>query len=282
MRLDDQRESENVEDRRGTRGPKMLAGGGLGAVALLVIAYFLGADPRLLFNQMGQEGGEAGPFAPRTPEEEQLASSVKRVFATTEDVWTQLFRDQGKTYRLPRLVLFTGSVASACGTADAAVGPFYCSEDEQVYIDLVFYDELARRFHAPGDFAQAYVIAHEVGHHVQKLLGTLDSALAERTRASEEDANRLSVRRELQADFYAGVWAHHVEKSKHILDPGDIEEGLGAASAIGDDRLQKQSGGRVTPDSFTHGTSAQRVRWFKRGFETGDVSQGDTFSVRDL
>ena len=261
----------------------MLVGGGLGVVALMVIGFFLGIDPRDLINQVGQpEAGPAGPAVSRTPEEERQASSVKRVLATTEDVWMQVFRDQGKTYRLPKLVLFTGAVASACGNADAAVGPFYCPEDEQVYIDLEFYDELARRFHAPGDFAQAYVIAHEIGHHVQRQMGTFDVAHSARGRGSEKEKNQLSVRLELQADFYAGVWAHHVQKTKHILDPGDLEEGLRAASAIGDDRLQKQSQGYVVPDSFTHGTSAQRVRWFKKGFETGDVSQGDTFSVRDL
>ena len=280
MRLDDERESENVEDRRGSRAPKMVVGGGLGVVALMVIAYFLGVDPRDIINQVGQPA--AGPAAPRTPEEERLATSVKKVLATTEDVWTQLFQERGKTYRLPKLVLFTGAVASACGTADAAVGPFYCPQDEQVYIDLEFYDELAQRFHAPGDFAQAYVIAHEIGHHVQKQLGTFDAARSARGRGSEVERNQLSVRMELQADFYAGVWAHHIQKMKRILEPGDLEEGLRAASAIGDDRLQKQSRGYVIPDSFTHGTSAQRVRWFKKGFDTGDITQGDTFNARDL
>jgi predicted metalloprotease len=204
------------------------------------------------------------------------------LLADTEDVWHKLFKDMGRQYREPKLVLFSGQVRSACGRASSAVGPFYCPGDEKVYIDLAFYRELKERFQAPGDFAQAYVIAHEVGHHVQKLLGISDRVDAMRQRVGEVEANQLSVRMELQADFLAGVWAYHAQNMKHILEPGDIEAAIRAATAIGDDRLQKQAQGYVVPDSFTHGTSAQRVRWFRRGFETGDITQGDTFKAKDL
>jgi predicted metalloprotease len=215
------------------------------------------------------------------PAQEELKHFVAVVLADTEDVWHEEFRKMGKTYRDPHLVLFSGQVDSACGTADAAVGPFYCPGDEIVYLDLSFFDELKNRFHAPGEFAEAYVIAHEVGHHVQKQLGISDKVHAERERLSKAEYNRLSVRLELQADFLAGFWAYHAQKAKNILDPGDLEAALTAANAIGDDRLQKQARGYVVPDSFTHGTSAQRIRWFRRGFETGDFSKGDTFKVSD-
>lgn len=204
------------------------------------------------------------------------------MLANTEDVWSELFTQMGRTYREPKLVLFRGEVESACGFASSAVGPFYCPADERVYIDLDFYTQLADEYGASGDFAEAYVIAHEIGHHVQKLLGISDRVRAMQARSSKVEANQLSVRLELQADFFAGVWAHHAQKLRHILEPGDIEEGLRAASAIGDDRLQKQSRGYVVPDSFTHGTSEQRVRWFRRGLETGDVARGDTFDTDSL
>jgi predicted metalloprotease len=207
---------------------------------------------------------------------------VRVVLGDTEDVWHDQFRRLGKAYQEPHLVLFSGQIRSACGFANAAVGPFYCPADEKVYIDLSFYEELKNRFRAPGDFAQAYVIAHEIGHHVQNLLGVSDKVHAMQRRVDKAKANELSVRLELQADFYAGVWAHHAQKMRHILEPGDLEEALRAASAIGDDRVQKEARGYVVPDSFTHGTSEQRVRWFRRGFETGDLSQGDTFQAERL
>ena len=215
--------------------------------------------------------------------QDELARFVSVVLATTEDVWGDLFQQRGQTYRQPHLSLFEGSVDSACGFANSAVGPFYCPADENVYIDLGFYDEMKTQFQAPGDFAQAYVIAHEVGHHVQKLLGIMDQVDAERGRVSETESNELSVRLELQADFFAGVWAHYAQKDfEGLVEPGDIEEALTAASAIGDDKLQLEAQGYVVPDSFTHGTSEQRVRWFTKGYETGDVNQGDTFSANPL
>jgi predicted metalloprotease len=232
-------------------------------------------------NQPGAGPG-AGPGALPGGQDDEMKEFVSVVLADTEDVWNEQFRRQGAEYREPTLVLFTGQVQSACGYASAAVGPFYCPGDEKVYIDLAFYDELQRRFNAPGDFAQAYVIAHEVGHHVQNLMGTSDRVHRARSRVSEEEFNELSVRLELQADFYAGVWAHHANRTRQIIEPGDLEEAIRAASAIGDDRLQMQQQGYVVPDSFTHGTSEQRVRWFRKGYESGDVSEGDTFKVRDL
>jgi predicted metalloprotease len=276
------RQSENVEDRRGISGRGLAFGGGIGSVLLLVVALLFGVDPRALFNNSGDgSGGPAtGTQATRSvnPAEDELKSFSSSVLANTEDVWQDIFRQRGQQYRVPKLVLFTGQVRSACGTSSAAVGPFYCPGDEKVYLDLSFFDELRSRFRAPGDFAQAYVIAHEVGHHVQKLLGTSDKVDAMQHRASTRDANDLSVRLELQADFYAGVWAHYAQKRGDI-EVGDIEEALNAATAIGDDHLQRESQGYVVPDSFTHGTSAQRMRWFKRGFETGDIRQGDTFNI---
>ena len=272
MQVDDGRQSDNVEDRRGVGG-RVIAGGGIGALIIAVVVMFLGGDPR----QVLDGGGSSGTAAPRSAEEEKLASFVRVVLADTEDVWRDQFQKMGRRYVDPELVLFTDGVDTACGGASAAVGPFYCPGDQKVYIDLSFYDELRRRFHAPGDFAQAYVIAHEIGHHVQNLLGITDRVQAQSARASRVEANRLSVRVELQADFFAGVWAHHAQRMRHLLEPGDIDEALTAAAAIGDDRLQKQARGRVVPDSFTLGASAQRVAWFRRGFDTGDVSKGDTF-----
>ena len=260
------RESANVDDRRGMGGRGMALGGG-GAVIVLIIALLTGVDPRMLLDTGG------GPSGPPPAGQEEARRFVGVVLADTEDVWHALFRKHGLSYQEPRLVLFTGRVESACGLASSAVGPFYCPPDRHVYIDLEFFEDLNRRFGAPGDFAQAYVIAHEVGHHIQTLLGTSEKVRAQQRGQDKAEANRLSVRLELQADFLAGVWAHHAQKSKSILDPGDLDEALRAANAIGDDRLQRRSGGSVVPDSFTHGTSAQRVRWFKLGFETGDFNR---------
>jgi predicted metalloprotease len=278
-----QRQSENVEDRRGMSGGGLAIGGGLGGIVLLVIALLLGADPRQLLQQAPGEAPSAGTqnSRPLNPQEEELKQFSATVLASTEDIWGDLFSQQGERYRKPTLVLFTDQVRSSCGEAGAAVGPFYCPGDEKLYLDLSFFNELQTRFRAPGDFAEAYVIAHEVGHHVQKLMGTMDRVDAARGRMSEAAANQLSGRLELQADFLAGVWAHYAQQ-KGILEPGDIEEALGAASAVGDDRLQRENQGYVVPDSFTHGTSEQRIRWFRKGLETGDIRQGDTFSVRSL
>jgi len=266
--------SGNIEDRRGMGGGKLL-GGGIGAAIIGLIFYLLGGDPSAIT-------GGGGDTAPMT--EEQRAAQrddsafVSVVLKETEDVWHEQFRLMGSEYREPTLVMFNGSTnAEGCGFASSAMGPFYCPADEKVYIDLSFYDELKNRFHAPGDFTMAYVVAHEVGHHVQKLLGISDKVQAARERSGERESNKLSVKLELQADFFAGVWAHHTQKMKNIIEPGDIEEALNAANAIGDDRLQQQSQGRVVPDAFTHGTSAQRMYWFKKGYETGDVNQGNTF-----
>ena len=261
---------------------KVAVGGGLGTVLLLIIALIFGADPRQLLEQLPSEpSSEVQSSRPLNPEEEELKQFVSVVLAKSEDVWNNLFQQNGRQYREPTLVLFTGQVQSACGRAGAAVGPFYCPGDEKVYIDLSFYEELRRRFQAPGDFAQAYVIAHEVGHHVQHLLGISDRVDAMRGRVSEVEANQLSVRLELQADFFAGVFARYV-KDQGVLEPGDIEEALTAASAIGDDKIQRQTTGYVVPDSFTHGSSEQRLRWFKRGYDSGDIRHGDTFSAREL
>jgi predicted metalloprotease len=276
------RESENIEDRRALTPGRAAVGGGVGVLLIALVTYLLGGDPQKLLNQLQnnpQPGAARDSGAAPDPAQEELKHFVAVVLADTEDVWKEQFRKMGKAYKEPRLVLFSGRVESACGLADAAVGPFYCPGDQMVYLDLSFFDELKNRFHAPGEFAQAYVIAHEVGHHVQKLLGTSDKVHAQRARLSKAEYNQLSVRLELQADFLAGFWAHHAQKSKHFLDPGDLEAALRAANAIGDDRLQKQARGYVVPDSFTHGTSEQRIRWFRRGFDTGDFSQGDTFSV---
>ncbi len=277
MKWQGRRGSSNVEDRRGTRRGGLAVGGGVGTIIVTVVLFLLfGGDPADLANQLGpssQPGVTVGAGSDET------AQFVSVVLADTEDVWAEQFRQMGRTYTNPGLVLFTDAVDSACGTQSSAVGPFYCPSDQTVYIDLVFYDELKNRFGAPGDFAEAYVIAHEVGHHVQRLLGTSDQVDQMRGQVSESEFNRLLVRMELQADFFAGVWAYHAQQNWRILEPGDIDEALTAASAIGDDRLQREATGRVVPDSFTHGTSEQRARWFRLGLETGDVSQGDTFSV---
>lgn len=276
------RQSENVEDRRGLSRGGMAIGGGLGGIVILIIALLLGADPRQLLEQVPTDSSPgAGTSRPANPEEEELKQFVAAVLADTEDVWTDLFNQAGRQYPKPTLVLFTDEVRSGCGVAGSSVGPFYCPSDQKVYIDLAFYRELKTRFRAPGDFAQAYVIAHEIGHHVQNLLGTMQNVNRAQGRATKEGANDLSVRLELQADFLAGVWAHYAQ-TRGVVEPGDIDEALGAASAIGDDRLQRESQGYVVPDSFTHGTSEQRVRWFRKGFDTGDIRQGDTFTTRSL
>jgi len=288
MRQDRMRESTNIEDRRGMgvrRGPGLAAGGGVGMLILVVIVILLGGNPLALLQSLPQTGpGGQTPSGPvtigvPTAEQEKAASFVARVLGDTEDVWTELFRQMGLEYVPPTLVLFSGAVESGCGYASAQTGPFYCPADSRVYIDLEFFTDLSERFGAPGDFAQAYVIAHEVGHHVQNLLGDSDRVHAMRDRLSEAEYNQLSVRLELQADFYAGVWAHHAQSTREILESGDVEEGLRAAAAIGDDHLQRQARGFAVPESFTHGSSDQRVHWFRKGLETGDIRQGDTFSV---
>lgn len=262
----------------------LAVGGGLGSIVILVVALLFGVDPSQLLDT-GQGGGQ-GPATQTgqqrtSPEEDELAKFVRVVLRDTEKVWGDIFQKSGRRYSEPRLELFTGQTRSACGGASAAVGPFYCPGDQKVYIDLSFFDELKRRFRAPGDFAQAYVIAHEVGHHVQQILGTSDKVTALQQRAGEAQSNRLSVMLELQADCYAGVWGFY-EQQRGFIEPGDIEEALNAASAIGDDRLQKESQGQVVPDSFTHGSSEQRARWFRQGFESGDMRRCDTFSARSL
>jgi predicted metalloprotease len=257
----------------------MVVGGGLGGLILVVLFLVLGGNPLALL-QSGPAAGPALP-APTSAAEEQQAEFIATVLADTEDVWNRLLAERGLDYREPTLVLFRGEVGSACGYASSASGPFYCPADAKVYLDLSFFDELERRFGAPGDFAEAYVIAHEVGHHVQRLLGIMDGVDRRRSGLGEEQWNALSVRLELQADFFAGVWAHHAQQMKQILEPGDIDEALRAASAIGDDTLQRRARGYVVPESFTHGTSAQRVAWFRLGFETGDIGRGDTFNEPD-
>ncbi len=270
------RESDNVEDRRGIGSRGIIAGGGIGTLIIGVIYLLLGGNPSDLNNQLGSQQTQSA--VSRSPEEEKLASFSKVILAETEDVWGEIFKENGKTYTQPTLVLFTDQTQSGCGFSSAATGPFYCPADEKVYLDLSFFDELRTRFNAPGDLAMAYVIAHEVGHHIQKLSGTFDKVEQQRQGLSESGYNKLSVKLELQADFYAGVWANRDQKMKNILQSGDLESALNAANAIGDDRLQKESKGYVVPDAFTHGTSQQRMYWFKKGFETGDIKQGNTFA----
>jgi predicted metalloprotease len=276
-----ERQSGNIEDRRGLPVGGMALGGGGIIIALLALLF--GFDPREILNQVngGAEQTQVQPQAPSATDDE-AKQFVSVVLAETEDVWRDQFQQLGKTYQDPTLVLFTDQVQSTCGLASAAVGPFYCPEDGKLYIDLTFFDMLDKRFGAPGDFAQAYVIAHEVGHHVQNLLGITSQVQEQRARMSAAEANALSVRLELQADFLAGVWAHHTQQMKQVIQDGDIEEALNAASAIGDDRLQMEGQGRVAPDAFTHGTSAQRARWFRLGYETGDIRKGDTFNADRL
>lgn len=283
MRWQGGRESTNVDDRRGfSVGGGALVGGGLIGAIFLIIKLFTGnGSPDDLIQIINQGGGQPITAEEKAADDER-ASFVKVTLGYTEDVWKELFAQAGEQYKPPTLVLFRGSVESACGMASAASGPFYCPGDQDVYIDLSFYEDLERRFGAPGDFAMAYVIAHEVGHHIQKLLGISDKVSALRQRLSEGEYNKYSVMLELQADFYAGVWAHHAQQMKNILEAGDIDEALNAAEAIGDDRLQKQAQGYVVPESFTHGTSQQRAYWFKKGYQTGDMRQGDTFNDPSL
>ncbi|MBA3830056.1 MAG: zinc metallopeptidase [Taibaiella sp.] len=273
--------SDNIEDRRGIGGK--LLGGGIGAGVIGLIIYLLTGNSSALLDQVNNPARDGGTFT-----QEQRASQaedsafVSVVLKETEDVWHQIFNQMGATYEEPRLVMFNQYVQSDCGGASSSSGPFYCPLDRRVYIDLSFYNELKDRFKAPGNFAMAYVIAHEVGHHVQNLLGKSEKIQQMRKRLNDVEYNRLSVKMELQADFYAGVWAHYTEKMKGIIEKGDIDEALTAANAIGDDRLQKEAQGYIVPDAFTHGTSAQRVYWFKKGYETGDIKQGDTFSDPSL
>jgi len=276
------RESENVEDVRGSGGGRRLVlGGGIGTVILVVLYLLLGGDPQALFNSQQAQLPQSAQFDNQAPRDE-ASKFIAVVLADTEDAWNEIFRQMGREYEEPKLVLFTDLIQSGCGFASGATGPFYCPQDRRVYIDLGFYRLLQERLGAGGDFAQAYVIAHEVGHHVQNLLGITDRVQAARGRVSESEYIRLSIRLELQADFLAGVWARYTDRVKHVVEAGDIEEAIRAASAVGDDRLQYRSRGYVVPDSFTHGTSEQRVRWFRRGYETGDLSQGDTFNAPDL
>jgi hypothetical protein len=276
------RESDNVEDVRRSGGGRIAVGGGIGGVILVVAYLLLGGDPAALVDSQQQAqltpSRQVEGDAPR----DEASKFIAVVLADTEDIWNQLFQKMGRQYEEPKLVLFSNQTRSGCGFASGASGPFYCPEDRRVYIDLAFYRMLHERFGAPGDFAQAYVIAHEVGHHVQNLLGISDQVQAQRGRISEAEYNRLSVRLELQADFFAGIWAHYADRAKHIVEPGDVDEALRAASVIGDDNLQRRSQGYVVPESFTHGSSEQRVRWFRKGYETGDLRQGDTFNVREL
>lgn len=279
MRWQGRGESSNIDDRRGFGGGKIV-GGGIGALIIGVIVYLLGGDPSAVLNQ-------ANNSQPLSPTEQVHQDSAKHFVAVvlkeTEDVWHKQFSEMGRDYREPTITLYNGETdAEGCGFASSAMGPFYCPGDEHVYIDLSFYDELKNKFHAPGEFAMAYVVAHEVGHHVQKLLGIEEKVQRARQQMDERDANRLSVKLELQADFLAGVWAHYAQEMDNIIEPGDIDNALRAASAVGDDRLQQQSQGRVMPDAFTHGTSAQRMYWFKKGYESGDIRQGDTFNDASL
>ncbi len=278
MRWQGGRSSNNIEDRRG-KGGGIAIGGGIGTlVIILIVGLLTGKNPLELLNS---ESATTTEYT-ASPSEEQNAKFVSVVLAETEDVWKKIFDEQlHKTYVEPKLVLFSGSDQSGCGFANAATGPFYCPADNRVYIDLSFYDDLKDRFKAPGDFAMAYVIAHEVGHHVQHLLHISDQVHEQQSRSDETTANELSVKLELQADYFAGVWAHHIQ-NKNLLEEGDVEEALNAANAIGDDRLQKQSQGYVVPDAFTHGTSEQRMRWFKKGYESGRISDGNTFNASEL
>lgn len=292
MRLEGERESENVEDRRGGGGlggggiPIRVAGGGLGTVALILIALFFGVDPRVILG-----GGEQAPpqsqvtersSAPEAGQDEGPRRFVAQVLATTEDAWTDIFRRANRQYSPPNLVLFSGGTQSACGFAQTAVGPFYCPNDRKVYLDTAFFRDMERKLGAPGEFARAYVIAHEVGHHVQNQLGILGKVDRERRGMGEAESNALQVRIELQADCFAGLWANRTEQMRRILEPGDVESGIGAAAAVGDDRLQRRAQGYVVPESFTHGSSAQRVRWFRTGLESGDIQRCDTFGTDRL
>ena len=292
MRLDDERESDNVEDRRGDSGGGLGRVGGLGiggVLIALVLSYFTGIDPRTLLGMAESVQGtqQSAPVThreidPATDPQASTKSEVSKILTNTERTWSALFQQMGRTYKPPTLVLYSGLTATACGRGQAAMGPFYCPGDQKVYLDMAFFDEMTRRFKAGGDFARAYVIAHEIGHHVQDLLGITAKTDALRAKMTDVQYNKVSVRVELQADCFAGAWAYHSNKAMPFLDPNDVDEALTAANAIGDDALQRASRGAVVPDSFTHGTSAQRVQWFKTGFETGDLKACDTFASRQL
>lgn len=282
MRWEFGRRSTNVEDRRGSRISGPVVGGGIGAIVLSLIVALLGGDPSVIWDQTEAPSDRPRTESPQTqrpPADDRMTEFVSVVLADTEDTWHSLFQQMGARYVEPKLVIYSGAVESACGFARSAVGPFYCPADQKLYIDLSFYEDLKNRHQAPGDFAQAYVIAHEVGHHVQNLMGISGKVQAMQRRVDQVEANQLSVRQELQADCFAGIWAHHAERSRQILEQGDVEEALNAASSIGDDRLQRQAKGYVVPEAFTHGSSAQRVRWFKQGIQTGDPEQCNTFAV---
>lgn len=283
MRLDNEQESRNIEDRRGSRVSRGAIGGGIGTIALALIAMFFGFDPSAILQGSPQSSISNEP----TPQgqaggRDEGREFISKVLGSNERVWGEIFQKAGRQYAHPKLVLFSGQVQSACGFASAASGPFYCPGDQKVYIDLSFYRELSQRFKAPGDFAQAYVVAHEVAHHVQNQLGIMAKVQAAQQRSSEREANALSVRLELQADCLAGIWANFANRERKILEPGDIEEGMNAAAQIGDDTIQKRSQGYVVPEGFTHGTAEQRVRWFRTGLQTGDLKQCDTFAGRGV
>ena len=282
MRWKGREQSGNVEDRRGISGGKMIAGGTIGTLAVVLIVWLLGGDPSQIINSLQSAGNESGVVDSSVIQaEEELAEFARVTLKDTEDIWNALFSETGQSYREPILVLYSRSVESACGYSSSATGPFYCPGDERVYIDLSFLDDLQQKLGATGDFAMAYIIAHEVGHHVQKQLGITDRVNSLRGRVTETEYNKNTVKLELQADFLAGVWAHYAEKTKDILEKGDLEEAMHAAAAVGDDRIQMQSQGYIVPDAFTHGTSEQRSFWFLKGYKTGDISQGDTFSQVD-
>jgi len=282
MRWQNREQSSNVEDHRGRKVRRVGGGIGIFTIILAIIAFLMGENPFSVLQQ-ASSGGTEYVETPKNENEDVLAKFVGVVLKDTEDVWTKLFREKlNKRYTKPKIVIYSGHDQSGCGYAQSTTGPFYCPADQKIYIDLSFYNELQSRFHAPGDFAMAYIIAHEVGHHVQNLLGITQQVEQRKRRLSEVEGNKLSVKLELQADFLAGVWAHHDHKMYNILEKGDIEEAINAASAVGDDKIQMQSRGYVVPDAFTHGTSAQRIKWFKKGLESGDLSAGDTFGARNL
>ncbi len=285
MRWQGRPKSDNVEDRRGVSGRGLAVGGGIGGLGVVIaILYFLlGGNPSdITQNLQVDQPSTAGAGTTLSPKDKEMGDFISTVLKDIENVWRARFQEMGQSYVDPKLVLFTGQTDSACGVAGASSGPFYCPEDSKVYIDLSFLEDMQRELGAPGDFARAYVLAHEFGHHVQNLLGINDQVMARRGRMTEKEFNTLMVRMELQADFLAGVWAHYADQEGNFLEQGDIEEGLNAASAVGDDRIMKQTQGYVVPDAFTHGTSEQRVRWFRKGFETGDIRQGDTFNAAVL
>jgi predicted metalloprotease len=277
MRWEFGRRSDNVEDRRGRKVSPGVVGGGIGGLILTLIAVFLGVDPALIDQVIPQDNGSSTPTQTTSQPRDEMGQFVSVVLADTEDTWNPLFRQMGRNYREPKLVLFENAVQSACGYTSSAVGPFYCPPDQKVYLDLSFFRDLKNKLGAPGDFAQAYVIAHEVGHHVQNLMGISDEVRRVQNRVGQVQANQLSVRLELQADCFAGIWAHHAQRQRQIIEQGDVEEAINAAASIGDDRLQKRSQGYVVPESFTHGSSAQRVRWFKTGLQSGSVDACNTF-----